>query len=314
MKIAIVNRSTLLHDSDLPPVVAAIQRQVAEHLAPGWNITAEIVIGEQPVAWIVQLVDDCPEADDIGYHDDDGAPAALVGVRSAIAEKTSWSSVLSHEVLELIVDPEAVRCFRVGQQIYDLEICDPVEGAPYLLDGVEVENFVLPSWFLPGSAGPWDHAGVLTGPLQLAAGGYASTADAGVPKQLTGRRARTSKHVAAPGSRRARRIHHSQQRLEELLCRRRKPTKETTMPTQKSLDKLTSRIGDLKPKAATCLSDLAASQTAADTRGQAQVDQAISDVTALSDAFDAAHAATLPPALPADPAAPATPATPAATP
>ena len=45
-----------------------------------------------------------------------------------------------------------------------VEVCDPVEDQTYQLDGVQVSDFALPSYFGAGP-GPWDEADRLTGPL-----------------------------------------------------------------------------------------------------------------------------------------------------
>ena len=37
---------------------------------------------------------------------------------------------------------------------------------------VQVANYVLPSWFIPGSKGPYDHMNSLNAPFQLSVGGY----------------------------------------------------------------------------------------------------------------------------------------------
>jgi hypothetical protein len=71
----------------------------------------------------------------------------------------TWARAFTHEVDEALVDPtDAVR-WRFGL----LEVCDPVEDWTYTLDGVQVSDFVLPSYF-SGGPGPWDQAGALSGP------------------------------------------------------------------------------------------------------------------------------------------------------
>jgi hypothetical protein len=45
-----------------------------------------------------------------------------------------------------------------------LDVCDPVEGDTYMLDGVTVDGFTRPAAW-SGSTGPYDEAGRLTAPL-----------------------------------------------------------------------------------------------------------------------------------------------------
>jgi hypothetical protein len=70
----------------------------------------------------------------------------------------TWSG--SHELLEMLVDPSGGR-IRNG---LPFEICDPVEGAGYYVDGSIVSDFVTPAWFTHRSRQPWDYLGLLNGP------------------------------------------------------------------------------------------------------------------------------------------------------
>ena len=205
------NRSTAVSDGDLDMAVAAIQIQVTEHLYPHWQADADLVVlpkdqSPPPLAWVITLADLCPEPGDLGYHEDDSLPSGIVGVKTCQQDGVSWSSCLSHEVLELVVDPYAVTCMAVGANALMLEISDAVEGKPYKVNGVEVENFVLPDWYRRESLGPWDYCGVLTGPLQLAHGGYLSSAPLGAWGQTNGEHVRACKARPRHESRRARRM------------------------------------------------------------------------------------------------------------
>jgi hypothetical protein len=99
-----------------------------------------------------------------------------------------WSTVISHEIVETLVDPVNAHYIRdlVSNQ---LEVADPVEDHAYKLRGVYVSDFVLPAWYAgaqtgdcyasagsitcpgpmisaPGNPGPYDQAHVLDGPWQ----------------------------------------------------------------------------------------------------------------------------------------------------
>ncbi len=146
-------------------------------------------------AWPFKLVDTL-DIDAFGYHTVDKKPSALINIAMSLKENEPWSRVLSHEVLEGVADPECVRCFDIGGKVISLEVSDAVEGSswpdgkPYEIDGVVLENFVLPSWFIPGSDGPWDYLGVLSGPLTRTAAGYDSTAPIGTWLQRSGDKTR----------------------------------------------------------------------------------------------------------------------------
>lgn len=214
--IAVYNDSAHVSDADAQAACAAIQRQLVEHFAPLWNVSAVMhfaVKDEAPPAgaWIFRLVDAIDVAGALGYHSNAPLPYALVDVVACMDDGIPWSSCLSHEVLEAVADPDCSWCADVGGKVYALEVCDATEastkldGMPYEVDGVVVENFVTPGWFVPGSAGPWDFLGVLPGPLTRTAGGYDSTATIGRWVQHSGLKTRSAKLRAKAGSRRGKR-------------------------------------------------------------------------------------------------------------
>ncbi len=210
MLIHIVNNSTLINDADITPAVAAVQKQVREHLFPAWGVGADLAFvpkgsAAPDDAWIIWLVDVCQNPDDLGYHSAAALPSGIVGIKTCADEGTPWQSCLSHETLEMIVDPWTQLGFQVGSTLYSLEVCDPVEGQPYAVDGVPVENFVLPTWFRPNTNGPWDHCDKLSAPLTLLTGGYFQTATVSEYAQTNGERVRASKRAERPESRRFRR-------------------------------------------------------------------------------------------------------------
>jgi hypothetical protein len=214
MIIAIVQGSTLVADDDARDAMHAIQRQITEHLRPAWEAaTVDLVYvpkgGSPPDnAWTVNLVDVCDAKHTDGYHEFDGKPSGVVGVKTSTDDHTPWSSTLSHEVLELIVDPWATVCIQVGNTVMALEICDPVEGQPYEIDGVKVEDFVLPAYYRPGARGPWNfnQDAPLSGPVTLGPGGYQSSSSLGDWRQQNAKLARAAKLTMNPVSRRGRRV------------------------------------------------------------------------------------------------------------
>lgn len=66
--------------------------------------------------------------------------------------------VIGHEVMELATNEH---CDPGG-----LEVCDPVNGYTYEVNGVRLPNFVFRHYYLPGSHGPWDQMGLITAPLR----------------------------------------------------------------------------------------------------------------------------------------------------
>ncbi len=187
MIVSLVLQTSLVSAADVAIMAAAIARQVAEDLAPAWGISPVPVrccgLADAPAdAWIVRLVDEAG-SDDLGWHAEAGSlPFGVVGVAPILQggggallgagpDAPSVSRVVSHEVLELLVDPDA-DAWEPGPpgSRYALEVCDPVQASSYLLDGCEVSDFVGPAWFdCQESRTP---GGLSLGPLELAPGGY----------------------------------------------------------------------------------------------------------------------------------------------
>jgi len=211
-RIAIANKAAgLLADADLAKWVAAIQRQLAGDFAPAWNQSAVLHLlapGEQPdkLDWIINMVAASSQEGALGSHWLAGqTPTGEIGVQTALDDGVTPSSVLSHEILEMVLDPDAAEAVQVGSLFLAREACDRVEASDpnYLIDGVQVENFSLPSAFT-GGPGPWDFRKVCSSNVVLP-NGYQLQVDIGNGQwsQITGALARRSKQIAAPSSRRA---------------------------------------------------------------------------------------------------------------
>jgi hypothetical protein len=113
---------------------------------------------------------DCPE------H-----PLAKVFCRAAQEDDASPSEVASHELLEMVVDPQVVQNVRTvvdyaTKQRVIVEVGDPVQGTGYTIGDTLVANFALPAYFPSlGAAGVMDFRGVLFAPFPaLTPDGYIS--------------------------------------------------------------------------------------------------------------------------------------------
>jgi hypothetical protein len=101
----------------------------------------------------------------------------------------SVSSVLSHEVLEMFIDPNCNLWASDGKgSVYSFEVCDPVEAPSYNVNGISVCNFVTPAWFDPmaPATAQFDKLGQLTAPLSILRGGYVVYESAGQEHQEFG--------------------------------------------------------------------------------------------------------------------------------
>jgi hypothetical protein len=196
--------------------VDAIQRQVAIEFAPKWNITAILHyagdgLSSKPGAddYVIRIVRSSSEPGTLGSHWLEGdRPTGECAIQTCLDEGIDPSSCLSHELLEMTLDPLALLAFQVGRCFQAAEPCDRVEDTDrgYRIDGVLVENFSLPAAF-DGARGPYDFRNKLSGNV-IAPTGYQLQVDIGSGQwsQITGALARKSKRVAAGASRRAARM------------------------------------------------------------------------------------------------------------
>lgn len=187
--VAIVNQSTVVTDQQLVPIVAALQIQVDRDFSPVWKLDANLQFVPRGTAvptnaWIIYVMDTSDQQGALGYHDltAQGNPIAKVFARDDQKYGLSLSVTLSHELLEMLVDPYISNCVFSQQTnttgtLYAYEVCDAPEDDSfgYQINGVLVSDFVYPSWFedfrAPNST-KFDFKGVLHAPFQLASGGY----------------------------------------------------------------------------------------------------------------------------------------------
>jgi hypothetical protein len=93
----------------------------------------------------------------------------------------SWSVIVSHAVLEMLVDPYGNRLVAgrhptdPDQRVrYLVEVCDPCQTVCYPVNGWKVSDFCTPRFFDPAEnpAVFYSFTGALVRPLQVIDGGY----------------------------------------------------------------------------------------------------------------------------------------------
>jgi hypothetical protein len=224
--VAITNASTVLTDNDVQPVVDALQRQVDNDFGPAWGIDAKLEFvpqGSPPPAgrWLLVILDDADQAGALGYHDltSEGLPLGKVFAATDLKYGSSWTVTASHELLEMLVDPNInltvfVQTDSTAGRLYAYEVCDACEDdrLGYKIGDVLVSDFVYPAWFedfRAANSAQFDQALQIKEPLQLLAGGYIGVFDVGSGsgwQQITARRQDVRIQVRGNvGSRRERR-------------------------------------------------------------------------------------------------------------
>jgi hypothetical protein len=194
IQVAIVNASTAVQDSQVQAIVPALQTQVHRDFAPVWGVDADLIFvghGAAPPAgsWWLTVLDNSDQAGALGYHDltDEGLPAGKAFAGTDIQAGNSWTTTVSHELLEMLGDPDVDLCAYAqkdsgGMILYAYEVCDACEAdsSGYPIDGVLVSDFVYPAWFesfrAPNST-QFDYRKLIAQPFQLLAEGYISQFD-----------------------------------------------------------------------------------------------------------------------------------------
>ncbi len=206
MNLTIANVSTQIAQKDFRAAVRAIAKQVTQHFKPEWGSGATLKAIALPLGAkkapiqrdadaIIYLGDSSADPSTgvkgaLGYHDTNNKriPYGFVYLDICAQSKEVWTCTLSHEVLELLGDPDAVLTVSgprpkhasgpkpkkvAGTVYYDLEVCDPTQGDQYKIDKVVVSNFVGKRYFgMSGGSGKTNHMGLPLRPFGVRPNGY----------------------------------------------------------------------------------------------------------------------------------------------
>jgi hypothetical protein len=188
--IYVVNHSTQVSDNDAGRMATAWAVQLAHHIAPFYGRIAVPVLfwrGGKKLptqARLLTLQNTCDDPQALGYHTEDGSEhiygvigteVPLANGATALTGAYSVSTIGSHEVAELFLDPFCTTTADTGQGFgVCYEIADPVQDGFYPVSGVDVSNFVTPEWFNPQPAPhtQFDYLDVLRQPFSMTSGGY----------------------------------------------------------------------------------------------------------------------------------------------
>lgn len=210
--IGITNQSTLLTDAQVQAAMRCLQAQVTGDFYPVYGTLANLVWlpkGRTPIPgqWQLIFADTSDQAGALGYHEvtANGDPIGFIFVKDDIATGSSWTVTASHELLEMLGDPDIQTVeeqdnadgsitFRAKEvsdvceddsQAYQKTQSDGTafrlpDGTPFLFS-----DFVYPAYWNPNApaTAKLDFCGHITKPLQILAGGYIGILQ--VPKGAT---------------------------------------------------------------------------------------------------------------------------------
>lgn len=179
--IACFNKAKTPLGVDFAALIKAMQYYVSYKVAPVWAAKAKLVQTTDFIksAWAMVFLDDADAPGALAYHDltPDGLPISKVFVKTTLDDGALVSVSASHELAEMIIDP-AINLMSTGPDpttIYAYESCDPVEESTFPISGIQMSDFVFPSYFetfhKPGST-QFDYMKLIKEPFQILNGGY----------------------------------------------------------------------------------------------------------------------------------------------
>jgi len=243
MNITIANISTQVSAAQLQSAVSAIGQQITQHFEPEWHIAATLngtalsLKGKAPIQQdtdaIIYLGDSSQDPTTgvqgaLGYHATNHAKIPYGFIYLDICEKYGevWTCTLSHEVLELLGDPDAVMTVTgpapkgkgKGDVYYDLEVCDPTQGDSYKIGDVVVSNFVGRSYFgMTGGSGNTNYLKLPLTPFGVRPKGYFQYEDKTGAHQVYGKQVTKSMLAAKALMEDGRRNERRKERLEKAM-------------------------------------------------------------------------------------------------
>jgi hypothetical protein len=178
--IACINKATVGLGVPFEKLTVTLQRCFDEYFLPVWGYPVKLYNTDapRPSDWQFVYFDDADKAGNLGYHKltYKGQPISKVFVKTTLAVKQHVSVAACHELFEMVVDPLANLWAEAADgSEYAYEMCDAVEEDTFLVDGIEMSNFLHPSWFEPFNHPPgtkFDHLGLLKKPFSMTKGGY----------------------------------------------------------------------------------------------------------------------------------------------
>ena len=219
MSIAIINSSTALSDSDGILITKGLN-MILPQFCKDWNLPTYVATyfpkGKSSIIpFKVFVLDNADVQGALGYHDLSGnVPYAKCFIKTLLnaggvtlystnSKVPTFAQTISHEIFELLVDPNANSWWDIGDgsTLYASEVCDPVESnivvanvivspgvstynnalkkyinTPAITQNIGLSDWILPAWSNPqNTRGPFNHLNTLKKPFTLDKGGYGIT-------------------------------------------------------------------------------------------------------------------------------------------
>jgi len=185
-------RAAGIQRAEMMAVATALSIQAQQHFALpppyGYGVAAIVRVAAGPFdvhqdEWVLGLFEKPDQPGALGYHDEspNGRPFSKLFPLLDKQEGSQWSVTASHELLEMLADPNVAKCAQLPDgTIFAYEVADQCEAQSYLINNVHVSDFCLPPNFEPPTN--WqslklDWMGLVKSPMQVLPGGYAQYFD-----------------------------------------------------------------------------------------------------------------------------------------
>jgi len=116
--IGVTNESTVITDEQVQAAMRCLQAQVTGDFYPAYGILAELMWLPKerkpvPGQWQLIFADTSDQAGALGYHEAtaNGDPIGFIFVKDDIESSSSWTATASHELMEMLGDPEKGEIF-----------------------------------------------------------------------------------------------------------------------------------------------------------------------------------------------------------
>ena len=198
VRIACINKAETDLGVPLARLTAALQKCYDKYFLPVWGYPVKLYNTRKakPSDWQFIYFDNADQAGALGYHDltEKGQPISKIFVETTLDNHQQVSVTACHELFEMVIDPVANLWAQAADGTeYAYEMCDSVEEDTFLVDGIQMSNFLHPSWFEPFKHPPgtkFDHLGLLKKPYTMTKGGYMIIKKAGKVNEVFGSKAK----------------------------------------------------------------------------------------------------------------------------
>lgn len=180
MHIVIENKSKLLDDAHGFLVTESI-KTLLPTFCSDWNVKVpelsyltrtRMEFFHAPQAVFVTITDMKQTGSHPAFHSIlSRKPYGTIFAKSIVEMNTpeiTISKFICHEIFEILVNPTLERNI-FG---FEAEVCDPVQLNTVMVNGIQLSDWVLPSWFQPNSKRPYNHTDTLLQPRTIDKGGY----------------------------------------------------------------------------------------------------------------------------------------------